>query len=180
MSFFYLYVLQPFVTLLMGISAVLGFVQARVPHGAHIFLISDMLGNVGFKAFILFQFIVTPLVLILDKKVSKKFFAMVILLATNIFVLPYATTIIKNQVPDISDFRLSLIIYGTNGVFYLILIIIAFIFLNRKSFLFFFRYLFYSIYTLTWIPITIQGILRKNNKDWNPTKHVRSVEICDV
>lgn len=175
-----LYVLQPFVTLLMGISAVLGFIQARVPHGAHIFLISDVIGNMGFKAFVLFQFIVTPLVLILDKKVTKKFFAMVILLATNIFVLPYATTIIKNALPDVNDFKLSLALYGANAAFYLILVVIAFIFLNRKSFLFFFRYLFYSIYTLTWIPITIQGILRKNNKDWNPTKHVRNVEICDV
>ena len=52
--------------------------------------------------------------------------------------------------------------------------------LGKKNLLFCIRYLLYGIYTLTWIPITVQGIIRKNNKEWNPTKHVRNVEIYDV
>lgn len=49
--------------------------------------------------------------------------------------------------------------------------------LNAKVFLY---YLIYPIYSLTWIPITIQGILNKNNKEWSHTKHTRSVDISDL
>lgn len=38
----------------------------------------------------------------------------------------------------------------------------------------------YPIYLITWLPITIIGILKKNNKDWNHTKHTRSVDISDL
>ena len=174
-----LYVLQPFVTLLIGISAVLGVVQSRMPHGANIFMISDVLGNVGFQVFVLLQFIVTPLVLILDKKISKGFFAMIILFASNIFVLPYFINAIKSLV-TLNETQLGVLIYGSNLGFYAIFLIATLVLLGKKALIFFLRYLLYGVYTVTWIPITIQGILRKNNKEWNPTKHVRDVEICDV
>ena len=165
-----LYVLQPFATLLLGVSAVLTMIQANAPHGAHIFLMSDVLGNAGFKAIAIIQFVITPLVLILDKKISKGLFAMMVLFSSNILVLPY---LLRN----VTDGNVIAI---TNGAFYAVFLITTFVLLGKKSLLYFFRYLLYGIYTLTWIPITIQGILRKNNKDWNPTKHVRNVKICDV
>ena len=165
-----LYVLQPFATLLLGLSAVLTMIQANAPHGAHIFLISDILGNAGFKAIAIVQFIITPLVLILDKKISKGLFAMMVLFSSNILVIPYL-------LKDVTDGN---IIALANGAFYVVFLVATFILLGKKSLLYFFRYLLYGIYTLTWIPITVQGILRKNNKDWNPTKHVRNVKICDV
>jgi hypothetical protein len=52
--------------------------------------------------------------------------------------------------------------------------------LGKKELILFFRFWLYAFYTLTWIPITIQGILNKNNKEWSHTKHVRKIEICDV
>lgn len=165
-----LYVLQPFATLLLGVSAVLTIIQANMANGAHIFVITDLLSGPGFKAFALVQFIITPLVLILDKKISKGFFAMMVLFSTNILVLPAI-------LEGVQDGR---IISAVNIGFYAIFLLATLIFLGKRSLIFFFRFLLYGIYTLTWIPITVQGILRKNNKEWNPTKHVRSVEICDV
>lgn len=165
-----MYVLQPFMTLLLGVSAILTVIQAQMPHGAHIFLISQIMGDAGFKALAIVQFIITPLVLILDKKISKGLFVMLVLFSSNIVLLPLA-------LQGTTDGNIiALANYGFDVLF----LLITWIFLGTKSLKYFFRYLLYSIYTLTWIPITIQGILRKNNKEWNPTKHVRNVEICDV
>ncbi|MDP4144658.1 MAG: glycosyltransferase family 2 protein [Bacillota bacterium] len=49
--------------------------------------------------------------------------------------------------------------------------------LNVKIFLY---YLIYSIYAITWLPITIQGIMDKDNKEWSHTIHTRSVDISDL
>ena len=43
-----------------------------------------------------------------------------------------------------------------------------------------FAFIIYPIYCLTWIPITIQGFLRKNNKDWMHTHHSREISISDL
>lgn len=163
-----LYVLQPFATLMIGIAAVLTIVQVY-SGGANIFIVKDLFSNVGFQVFALVQFIVTPLVLILDKKISKGLFMMIALFSTNIFVLPL-----------ISDGKSAIFMLVANLSFYVVFFIATLILLGKKAFMFFIRFLLYGIYTLTWIPITIQGIARKNNKEWNPTKHVRNVEICDV
>lgn len=41
-------------------------------------------------------------------------------------------------------------------------------------------FLIYPFYCLTWIPITIQGFLTKNNKDWSHTHHTREISISDL
>lgn len=41
-------------------------------------------------------------------------------------------------------------------------------------------FLLYPIYCLTWVPITIHGFLRKNNKNWNHTSHTRKIRIKDI
>lgn len=48
---------------------------------------------------------------------------------------------------------------------------------NLKVFLYF---LIYPIYALTWIPISIQGIIHKNDKEWSHTVHTRSVDINEL
>lgn len=164
-----LYVLQPFATLLIGVAAILTLIQAYTPADSHIFVVNSLFNNVGFQAFALVQFIITPLILILDKKISKGFFAMIVLFSSNIFVLPL-----------ISQGQSGLFILGANLAFYGMFLLATFVLLGKKSLVFFIRFLLYSVYTITWIPITIQGIMRRNNKEWNPTKHVRSVEVCDI
>lgn len=41
-------------------------------------------------------------------------------------------------------------------------------------------YIVYPIYSLTWIPISLQGILNKDKKVWSHTVHTRNVEISDI
>ncbi|MBZ4645665.1 MAG: hypothetical protein PWR27_451 [Petroclostridium sp.] len=41
-------------------------------------------------------------------------------------------------------------------------------------------YLIYPYYGLTWIPITIHGILDKNKKEWFHTKHTRQISISEL
>ncbi|MDS0524152.1 glycosyltransferase family 2 protein [Clostridium sp. SHJSY1] len=166
-----LYVLQPFATLLIGIAAVLTFMRGNIGAARDIFVVNDIFNNIGFQVFALIQFIVTPLVLILDKKISKGFFAMMVLFSSHIFVLPLIVKYLEVQ---------GAYVFGVDLAFYGAFILMTLIILGKKSLLFFIRFLLYGIYTLTWIPITVQGILRKNNKEWNPTKHVRNVEIYDV
>ncbi|HEY5525690.1 MAG TPA: glycosyltransferase family 2 protein [Clostridium sp.] len=164
-----LYVLQPFATLLIGVAAVLTIIQAYSPSGAHVFIVSDLFSNVGFQVFAVVQFIITPVILILDKKISKGFFAMMILFSSHRFIIPLVVT-----------GRSEMFMIGTDLAFYSIFLLATLVLLGKKSVIFFIRFLLYGIYTLTWIPITIQGILRKNNKEWNPTKHVRNVEVYDI
>lgn len=41
-------------------------------------------------------------------------------------------------------------------------------------------YLLYFAYSFTWIPITIQGVADKNNKEWSHTIHTRGISIDDI
>lgn len=164
-----LYVLQPFITLLLGISAILTLIQMD-SGGVNIFVISNLFNDVGWKAFAAVQFLITPLVLAIDKKVTKPFLAMMVLYSSNVFVVPYIVQTIEN--PKMS--------WAIGILYNLSFLLITWIFLGRKNLILFFRFLLYGLYTLTWIPITIQGIINKNNKDWNHTKHVRNIEIVDV
>ncbi len=40
-------------------------------------------------------------------------------------------------------------------------------------------YLTFIVYNLTWIPITIQGVIDKNKTEWSHTKHTRQIRIED-
>ncbi|MGL4991431.1 MAG: glycosyltransferase family 2 protein [Sarcina sp.] len=42
------------------------------------------------------------------------------------------------------------------------------------------RYLGSAVYVLTWVPITMQGIANKDNKEWSHTKHVRQLGIYEM
>lgn len=41
-------------------------------------------------------------------------------------------------------------------------------------------YITYWLYSLTWIPITIQGVIHKNDKVWVHTEHVREIDINEI
>lgn len=169
-----LYVLQPFITLLTGVAAVLTLIQSNTS-GLNIFIINYLfdnlgLGAVGYQAFAVMQFLITPFILAFDKKITRSFLIMMVLSSSNVFAIPLITANIENW-----------IIAWAIGISYnLAFLILTGLLLGKKQLVLFFRFWLYSIYTLTWIPITIQGILNKNNKEWSHTKHVRKIEICDV
>ena len=151
-----LYVLQPFITLLLGVSALLTILQANTK-GLNIFIMSYLFSDIGWKAFAAVQFLLTPLVLAFDKKVSKGFLAMMFLYSTNVFIVPYLSK-------TLGDIHI-LFIGGIALLYNLAFLILTWVFLGKKNLILFFRFLLYGLYTLTWIPITIQGILNKNNKE---------------
>ncbi|GAB6167746.1 glycosyltransferase family 2 protein [Clostridium carnis] len=165
-----LYVIQPFFTLMIGISILLTALQVMSANGLNIFVMTYVVGDFLFKAIAVMQFLLTPLIMRLDKKISSGFFAMLLFYSLSIFVLP----MFANKTHDFSVIVLINIVYNVS------FLLATALFLGKNNLILFFRFLLYSLYTLTWIPITIEGILRKNNKEWNPTKHVRSIEICDV
>lgn len=41
-------------------------------------------------------------------------------------------------------------------------------------------FLIYPFYCLTWLPITIQGFLCRNDKSWNHTLHTRKISISEL
>jgi cellulose synthase/poly-beta-1,6-N-acetylglucosamine synthase-like glycosyltransferase len=41
-------------------------------------------------------------------------------------------------------------------------------------------FLIFPIYSLTWIPIIIQGFMKRNRHDWVHTVHTRAIDITDV
>ncbi len=41
-------------------------------------------------------------------------------------------------------------------------------------------YIPYMIYTYTWMPIAVVGVLRKNRKEWSHTKHTRTISLSDI
>lgn len=168
-----LYVIQPFVTLLLAVSLVLTLAQNYSEQGLHIYVISYLFLNYVWvwKLFSVFQFLLTPFVMLKDNKLSKKLFTMMAVYSLSVFILPELLQGNKNM----------LIIAAVNILYTISFFIVTFLLLGKKSYLIFFRYvLLYGFYTLTWIPITVQGILNKNNKEWSHTKHVRQIGIYEV
>ena len=169
-----IYVLQPFVTLFTALAALLTLIQAN-SSGLNIFIINYLfdnlgLGAVGYQVFAVVQFLITPFILVLDKKITKPFLVMMVLYSSNVFAIPIITANIENW-----------IVAWFIGIGYNLAFLLATgLLLGKKELVFFFRFWLYSVYTLTWVPITIQGIINKNNKEWSHTKHVRKIEICDV
>lgn len=44
----------------------------------------------------------------------------------------------------------------------------------------FWYYVIYPFYAITWLPISIQGIMHKNDKEWSHTMHTRNVDISEL
>ncbi len=51
---------------------------------------------------------------------------------------------------------------------------------KKLDFKIFLYYLVFPIYTITWLPISIQGIIDRNKKEWSHTLHTRSINITDL
>lgn len=119
-----LYSIQPFVAILLGLSAIISLFQYAIKAANIVNNFNNIVYSIDFNLitiliilFSLFQILYTPLILILEKKFTFK-------------VLLY--------------------------------------------------YIVYPIYAITWFPISIQGIMDKNNKEWSHTIHTRSMNIDEL
>ncbi|WP_125152415.1 glycosyltransferase family 2 protein [Clostridium rectalis] len=165
-----LYTVQPFVTLLLGVSAVLTLIQNNSRHGLNIFVINYLFAPAIWKIFSILQFLFTPFIMVIERKLSKKLFSLFTIYSLNIVVLSY----IFGDTPKFKEILFGNIIYIS--IFLLFLLIVD----RKHSFKIFIWYLLYGLYTLTWIPITVQGIIDKNKKEWSHTKHTRKISIQEV
>jgi cellulose synthase/poly-beta-1,6-N-acetylglucosamine synthase-like glycosyltransferase len=87
-----LYTIQPFITLFMGVAALLTLLQSN--HGFNIFVINYLFDENTFtqvlwKLFSIFQFLFTPFIMLLEKKLSKKMFYIFGLYSLNVVILSY-------------------------------------------------------------------------------------------
>lgn len=165
-----LYSIQPFFTLLLAISAILTMIQNNSESGFNIFVLSSLITPWVWKIFSIFQFLFTPFIMLLEEKLDKKLFYMFSLYSLNIFF----NELVFGRNPKFFEVILGSVLYF--ALFILVLGI-----LNKKHYItLFIWYLLYGFYTLTWIPITIQGILNKDKKEWNHTKHTRKITIQEV
>lgn len=73
------------------------------------------------------------------------------------------------------------------GIFMIILTIVltyvfgTFIIIEKKfTWKILLYYIVYPIYVLTWVPISIQGFIHRNQKEWVHTIHTRSMDAADL
>lgn len=110
-----IYLLQPLRIITMGAIMVMGWIQAAYPESN--LVVWGLIPSWMWSVICIAQFMWLPLVLYLEKRVSKK-------------------TI--------------------------------------------WAYLTYMVYSLTWVPIAIIGVARKNNKEWFHTQHTRKISINEL
>lgn len=164
-----IYTLQPFIIVALGISTIITFLQNNTG-GLNIFVINYLFSPFLWQLFSIFQFIFTPLIVVLEKKLSRKMLLFFSIYSMNIVVYRLNAFKIFGLIPvSISQILffavIGMIILKTEG---------------KQSFKMFVRYLLYGIYILTWIPITMQGIINKKNKEWCHTKHTRQISIKEI
>jgi cellulose synthase/poly-beta-1,6-N-acetylglucosamine synthase-like glycosyltransferase len=76
---------------------------------------------------------------------------------------------------------------NTVGVILLVVSALQFLYtpivllLDKKlDFKIFLYYFLFPIYTITWLPISIVGIIDRNKKEWSHTVHTRSINITEL
>jgi cellulose synthase/poly-beta-1,6-N-acetylglucosamine synthase-like glycosyltransferase len=165
-----IYTIQPFIIVAFGISVVLTFLQANT-RGLNIYVVTELFSNdIAWKLFSIAQFLFTPFVMVLERKLSKKLLVYFTLYSLNIFLFGA----IFDSSSDFITIMVAHILYVV--AFCGILAVME----EKLSLKVFIWYLLYGVYTLTWLPITMQGIVSKNNKEWSHTKHTRQISINDI
>lgn len=165
-----LYTIQPFIILALGLSVILTYLQSNAKDGLNIFVIQYMFTPMFWKIFSMFQFMFTPIVMVLERKLSKAMLAFFGLYSLNVFLMDM---VVKRGDNIVKISLLNLAYLGIVGVAILSIE-------GVKGIRTYIWYLLYGLYTLTWIPITVQGILDKNNREWSHTKHTRQISIKEI
>lgn len=166
-----IYVIQPYFTVALAVSSVM-IVGATLFSLNNILTLNHILSNVSGTLciiFILLQMCIMPIALRLDKKIDYSFLFGIILYSSSIIITPliakgflHIGISVNVILINLAILIISLLVSGVS---------------NLKLFIY---YIFYSLYNLTWVPISVEGIIKRKNKDWNPTKHSRNIRIYDI
>lgn len=168
-----MYVLQPFMTSLLAISVVFTIVSA-----IFIDTIRDFLSNyifydglwgiiclleIGFMAFMVMK----------DKAKMGRTVGMMTTFLVVAFVQPFFVVNLS-----ILDDKFILTVF--NLLYALAFFTLCVKCLGEDVKAEVMKYLGSAVYVLTWVPITMQGIANKDNKEWSHTKHVRQLGIYEM
>lgn len=164
------YTIQPFITLFSGISIILSFMRINFQRNSDIFILSSLSIPILYSLFNMLQFLFIPYVMVIENKLPKPMFGFFMLYSVNLFIF---NIFLGESVPLIINIGIKLLYFILFGL-------VLLLFSGEKAFKIFLWYMLYGLYTLTWMPITIQGIIDKNNKEWNHTKHTRQISIDDI
>lgn len=179
-----IYTIQPYVTIILGLCVVLTFIQV-VSGSVDIVTMVNIFGKyiIVFQIFGIIQLLVTPFVMSLDKKITKRMFAYFAVFASNVIILRlvYDKLVeLPRYMDNKADFELT-IVMGLLWLGFLLLCIgLIYIFDSKHSAKIFIYYQIFPLFIITWLPITIQAIINKNDKEWSHTVHTRGISINDL
>ncbi|KMT22571.1 glycosyltransferase family 2 protein [Clostridium cylindrosporum] len=178
-----LYTIQPYITILTGICVLLTAFQ--FVDRAHIVTIASIVDGIskeymiGLQIFAIFQFLFTPMVMAIDKKISKKLLLYFALYSSNVLLSGQLFAYLRDK-QHLDNFEVTMLVAIAGIAFLLSIIAIIYIIHSKHLAKLFVWYLIYGLYVLTWFPITIQAIIDKNNKEWSHTKHTRGISINEL
>ena len=165
-----MYTTQPFMYVALGITGLLTLIQINAEHGLSIFVVSTLFAPWVWKVVSIFQFLFTPIVVGLEGQLSKKMIGVFALFSLNVVLFPF---VFGDKVELIT-------VVAANVLYFLSFAAVLFIVDRKTSLKTFIRYLLFAVYTLTWIPIGIQGIMDRNKKEWSHTQHTRQISINEM
>jgi cellulose synthase/poly-beta-1,6-N-acetylglucosamine synthase-like glycosyltransferase len=165
-----MYTTQPFMYVALGITGLLTLLQINADQGLSIFVVSSLFAPWIWKIISIFQFLFTPIVVGLEGQLSKKMIGVFALFSLNVVLFPLV----------FGDHAVLMTVVTANVLYFLAFAAVLFIVGRKSSLKTFIRYLLFGVYTLTWIPIGIQGIMDRNKKEWSHTQHTRQISINEM
>lgn len=168
-----MYVLQPFMTSLLAISLVVSAASA-----VFIATLRDFFSNYVFYdglwgMICLLEIGFMAVMMMKDKAKMGRTLSMMTAFLVVAFIQPFFVVNLS-----ILDDKVMLTMF--NLVYAIVFFMISVKFLGQEVKDEVLRYLGSAVYVLTWVPITMQGIANKDNKEWSHTKHVRQLGIYEM
>lgn len=177
-----LYTIQPYVTILSGIVVVLTAIQFINPDNIAT-LVSMFKGVFGdnmlpLQIFAIFQFMFTPVIMLMEKKISKSLVVYFAIYSSSVLISSRLYPMLMNEMHN--NIMVMILVGAMNLALILILIGMIWILHGKQKARTFIWYVLYPVYVITWLPITIQAIIDKDNKEWSHTKHTRGISISEI
>jgi len=166
-----IYVIQPYFTVMIGISSLIALLASVFSFNKIIslnYILNNVSGSIAI-IFIVLQLCIIPISVKLDKKIGLSFFLGILLYSSSMVLTPFITKILLHAGISLNSILINLI-----------LLIISIMISGISNLKLFIYYIFYAVFNFTWIPISVEGIIKRKNKEWNPTKHIRNLELYDI
>lgn len=168
-----MYVLQPFMTSFLAISLTGAVFSSIFVDPLRNFFSNYVFYDGLWGVICLAEIAFMAMMMIKDKVKIGKTIAMMVAFLVTAFIQPFFVVNLS-----ILDDKVMLTIF--NLIYAAIFFVLSVKFLGDEVRDEVLRYLGSAFYVLTWVPITMQGIANKDNKEWSHTKHVRQLGIYEM